>query len=173
MSPDLTPEQKSLFSAFSALNIATDTYCHKPVFTVSESDFLKTHISGTHGRSLLLTNKTGQIWIISAADETAIDLKYLSNVLETPRFSFAKPDIMYDTLCVTPGSLTPYALMFDTNRRVQVILDSYLMEQTHCVFHPLVNTYSTVMATHNLRRFLNAHNHPPQIMPLSAKSSMA
>jgi Ala-tRNA(Pro) deacylase len=166
--PDLTLEQKDLFSSFAALHIDTQTYHHKPVFTVAESDFLKEHIAGTHGRSLLLTNKTGQIWMVSAADETKIDLKYLSNHLQTPRFSFAKPDMMTDLLRVTPGSLTPYAALFDTKTRVQVILDAYLMEQSHCVFHPLMNHFSTTMKTSDLLRFLIAHHHTPLIMPLSA-----
>lgn len=164
---DLTPEQKDLFSAFAALHIPTTTYRHKPVFSVQESDFLKAHIAGTHGRSLLLTNKTGRVWMVSAADETKIDLKYLSDQLQTPRFSFAKPAIMTEFLRVTPGSLTPYATLFDTNARVQVILDAYLMQQEQCVFHPLLNHFSTSMATADLNRFLIAYNHKPLIMALS------
>jgi Ala-tRNA(Pro) deacylase len=165
---DLTLEQKELFSSFAQLDIETKTYHHIPVFSVTESDFLKQHIAGTHGRSLLLTNKTGGVWMVSAADETKIDLKYLSDYLQTPRFSFAKPDIMTSLLHVTPGSLTPYAAMFDTDVRVQVILDAYLMEQSHCVFHPLINHFSTVMKTSDLSHFLSAHGHNPRIMSLSA-----
>lgn len=165
---DLTPERDALFAAFAALDIATVTWRHIPVFSVAESDFLKETIPGTHGRSLLLTNKSGGFWMVSAADETKIDLKYLSDQLQTPRFSFAKPEQMVALLGVTPGSLTPYAAMFDKDCKVQVILDAYLMQQDSCVFHPLVNTHSTVMKIPDLQRFLTAHHHAPRIMELSA-----
>ncbi|HEY1097087.1 MAG TPA: prolyl-tRNA synthetase associated domain-containing protein [Alphaproteobacteria bacterium] len=169
MEPDLTPEQKTLFASFEALGIATITWRHIPVFTMAESDFLKEAIPGTHGRSLLLTNKSGGFWMVSAADETKIDLKYLSDQLQTPRFSFAKPEQMVELLGVTPGSLTPFAAMFDTDCKVQVILDAWLMQQESCVFHPLLNIYSTAMHIPDLQRFMNAHHHPPRIMELSPR----
>ncbi len=139
----------------------------RPSFTMAESDFLKTVIPGTHCRSLLLTNKTGQIWLVSAADETVIDLKYLSDRLVTPRFSFAKPEIMTELLHVTPGSLTPLAALFDTPPRITVILDSFLLTQPHAVFHLLHNTQSTVIVTPDLVQFLDSTGHPPLIMPLT------
>lgn len=166
----LTPDQEPLFAAFKRLGIQTTTYDHPAVYTMAESDFLKDHIPGTHCRSLLLTNKTGGFWMVSAADETVIDLKYLSDQLQTPRFSFAKGEMMTALLCVTPGSLTPFAALFDTDHRVQVIVDAHLMAQAQCVFHPLQNTQSTVMATADLTRFLTDTGHPPHIMPLAPLS---
>jgi Ala-tRNA(Pro) deacylase len=164
---DLNADQATLFAAFKRLNLQTTTYDHMPVFTVAESDFLKDTIPGTHGKSLLLTNKTGQVWMVSAADETKIDLKYLSDTLGTPRFSFAKPEVMTTLLHVTPGSLTPFAALFDTTCQVTVILDAYLMQQDTCVFHPLINRQSTVMHTADLLRFLQDCGHAPRVMTLA------
>ena len=163
----LTPDQHAVFAACDALGIRTTTYDHPAVFTMAESDFLHSVIPGTHCRSLLLTNKTGQIWLVSAADATTVDLKYLSDTLQTPRFSFAKPERMTELLHVTPGSLTPFAVLFDTDRVVHVIVDKYLTTQAECVFHPLLNTQSTVIATTDLVRFLEHTGHAPRIMPLS------
>jgi Ala-tRNA(Pro) deacylase len=164
---DLTPDQVQLFTTLNQLGLHHTTYDHKPVFSVRESDYLKDHIPGTHCRSLLLTNKTGQFWMVSAADETVIDLKYLSDALQTPRFSFAKAEHMVEILHVTPGSLTPYALLFDLNHQVQFILDESLMTQTDCVFHPLQNTQSTILPTTDLVTFAIHTGHPPRIMALS------
>lgn len=164
---DLTADQQELFATFKRLSFQPVTYDHPAVFTMAESDFLKEHIPGTHCRSLLLTNKTGKFWMVSAADETTIDLKYLSDQLQTPRFSFAKGETMTELLRVTPGSLTPFAALFDRDQRVTVILDQWLMQQDHCVFHPLINTQSTILPTRELQHFLIETGHPPRIMPLS------
>lgn len=164
---DLTPDQRALFAFFDRLRIGHVTYDHPPVFTVAESDYLQALIPGTHCRSLLLANKTGGLWLVSAADTTRIDLKHLSDALATPRFSFAKAERMTDILRVTPGSLTPLAVLFDTQNIVQVILDAALMAQERCVFHPLCNTRSTVLATGDLVRFLKSTGHAPRVMALA------
>ncbi len=169
----LTPDQAVLFAAFDRLGIHHTTYEHPAVFTMAESAFLEEVIPGTHCRSLLLTNKTGGFWMVSAADQTTIDLKYLSDQLATPRFSFAKPEQMTALLRVTPGSLTPFAALFDTDATIQVIIDAYLADQDTCVFHPLLNTMSTVVKTKDLLRFLTETGHPPQILTLSRAADAA
>ena len=163
----LDADQVALFKALEDQGIETVTYDHPAVFTMAESDFLKEFVPGTHCRSLLLTNKTGRVWLVSAADETKIDLKYLSDQLATPRFSFAKAETMTALLRVTPGSLTPFAALFAPAGAIEVILDEGLMQQDRVVFHPLRNTQSTVIKTPDLARFITGCGHHPRIMALS------
>lgn len=163
------PAQRALLDLFGQLDIAHDTYSHPPIFTVEAGNELGLHtlIPGQGGKSLLLTNQTGGLWLVVAADTTRVDLKSLSVKLETKRFSFAKPEIMLETLGVTPGSATPFALMHDAQHRITVVLDEEFMKSARCVFHPLQNTYSTVIDVADLVRFIKHLGYTPIILPLA------
>ena len=65
------------------------------------------------------------------ADKRA-DLGRLEKVLGAPRFSLARPDVLQEVLALTPGSVTPFGLINDTQRRVTVILDEELPSAAQC-----------------------------------------
>jgi Ala-tRNA(Pro) deacylase len=73
---------------------------------------------------------------------------------------------MEATLGVTPGSVTPFAAINDTEKRVQVVLDDALMRQDPLNFHPLQNTMTTRISADGLLRFLRATGHEPRIVAL-------
>lgn len=162
-------EQRALFALFDSLNIAHETFQHPPVFTVAEGDAigLHDHIPGQGGKSLLLTNDLQELWLVVACDQTRVDLKQLYRTLDTKRFSFAKPEIMQETMRVVPGSATPFALVNDTQKRIRLVVDELFAKSTHCVFHPFENRFSTVIAFPDLLRFMTHIGYTPQIMALS------
>lgn len=94
-------------------------------------------------------------------------MKFLSDRLETRRFSFAKPETMLAVMGVTPGSATPFALMNDTARTLRVVLDEGFLAAKECVFHPLENCYSTVLSVADLQKFIAHLGYEVQILPLS------
>lgn len=157
--------QRAFFALCDSMEIAHETYQHPPVFTVEEGDSigLHDHIPGQGGKSLLVTNDTKQLWLVVARDQTRVNLKELSRRLDTKRFSFAKPEIMQETMGVSPGSATPFALEQDAENRIQVILDQGFFDTSHCVFHPMDNRFSTVLAVEDLVRFLTHIGHEPQM----------
>ena len=53
--------------------------------------------------------------------------KRLSKRLGAGRFSFGKPELLMEALGVTPGSVTAFAVVNDTARRVKVVFDQALM----------------------------------------------
>lgn len=163
---DLTVAQTDLFNYFDQLGIIHETYGHPPIMTVDEGADLKKHIPGAGGKSLFLTNKTGQYWLVVAKDDTHTDLKGLSIHLNTKRFSFGKPDMMLELLGVTPGSVTPFALLHDKDCILKVIIDQRLCEHEQVVFHPLKNDKSTVILSTDLLKFVQSLGHDCQILTL-------
>src|SRR5256885_3966821 len=110
-STPLTPEE--LFAHLDALGIAYKTYTHPPVFTVTEAVALRGQLPGGHCKSLFLKDKKGGLWLVVTLEERSIDLKRLAAQLSAPRFSFGNPELLYETLGVRPGSVTPFALLND------------------------------------------------------------
>ena len=71
---------------------------------------------------------------------------------------------METLLGVSPGALTPLALLADEAGRVTCVLDASLMAVESLNFHPLINTESTNLSPADLVRFLTSCGHAPLIV---------
>ena len=157
-----------LLALLDRLGIAHATVTHPPLFTVEESRALRGTIPGGHTKNLFLRDKKGAIFLVSTLEDAAIELKSLHRRLgANGRFSFGSADLMRETLGIDPGSVTPFAALNDTARRVTVVLDAAMMDHARLNFHPLRNTMTTTIGRDDLVRFLTETGHPPRILPVS------
>jgi len=159
-----------LMTLLASLDIATDTVEHPAVFRVGEGEEIKAQIPGAHTKNLFLKDAKGQLWLLSAADRTVIDLKRLHTVIGSARQSFASAEVMRASLGVTPGSVTAFALINDTEHKVRFVLDRVLAQARRVNFHPLTNTATTGIDQLSLRRFLAAVGVTPLIVDFTAMS---
>jgi len=160
-----TPDD--LFAFLDKLGIAHPTVTHPPLFTVEQSQTLRGTIPGGHTKNLFLKDKKGALFLVTAQEDAAIELKSLHRLLgASGRFSFGAADLMREMLGIEPGAVTPFATMNDTGRRVIVVLDAALMRHEIINCHPLTNTMTTSIGRADLRKFLEATGHPPRIVPL-------
>jgi len=157
-----------LFAFLDTHGIAHRTLDHPAVFTVGEGDAFKAGLPGGHTKNLFLKDSKGQLWLISALGHTTIDLKRLHTVIGSGRLSFGSPDLMLETLGVTPGSVTAFGLIHDVDRRVRFVLDAGLAAADPVNFHPLTNTATTAVSQAGLRRFLSALGVEPVIVDFGA-----
>ena len=161
-----------LFAFLDKLGIAHQTIKHPPVFTVEEGRELRGAIPGGHTKNLFLRDKKGVPYLVVVSEDAAIELRTLHRLLgASGRFSFGSAELMRELLGVEPGSVTPFAAINDTQRRVTVVLDAAMMEHATLNFHPLVNTGTTAIAREGLLKFLEATGHPPRIEPVSAPAA--
>ena len=167
MSKTLPATPDALFAFLDRLGIARTTVRHQPLFTVEESQALRGTIPGGHTKNLFLKDKKSALYLVTALEDAAIDLKSLHRLLgATGRFSFGSAEQMMETLGVTPGSVTAFGAINDTAGRVTVILDAGLMSHETINAHPLVNTMTTSIARDDLLAFLKATGHEPRIVTL-------
>ncbi|MBV9523840.1 MAG: prolyl-tRNA synthetase associated domain-containing protein [Alphaproteobacteria bacterium] len=159
--------EAQLLARFDALGIAHKTYRHPAVFTVEEAKALRGALPGAHCKSLFLKDRQGGLWLAVMLEERRLDLKKLSDRLGAPRFSFASAELLLEALGVTPGSVTPFAAINDTARRVRVVLDAQMLAQDPLNYHPLHNAATTAVAPDGLLRFLADCGHEPRILHLS------
>ena len=167
--PPLTSEQ--LFERFDALGIVHLTYSHPPVFTVAEATALRGCLPGGHCKSLFLKDKKGGFWLAVMLEERRIDLKKLAARLGAPRFSFGGAADLYEVLGVRPGSVTPFALVNDVEHLVTPVLDAAMLDQDPLNYHALANDSTTVIASVDLVRFIDARGHVPRIIDLASFES--
>lgn len=162
MSEHFTPE--TCMKQLKEWGIAFDLHEHQAVFTVEEASALKIEIPGIHTRNLYLRTKKKKNYLITLRDETPVDLKLLSDQLDCGRFSFGSSDRLLQFLGVTPGSVTPFALMNDTDCAVQPVWDKSMFDHTLAGYHPLINTKTITVDPSSLHRLAEKTGHTPIIM---------
>lgn len=161
-------DRDTLLAWLEEAGIAQNTHDHPAVFRVEEGLDLKANLPGLHTKNLFLKDKKGRLWLISAAQDTVIDLKRAHRVLGSDRLSFGNETLMWETLGVRPGSVTALGLINDLERRVTFVLDQRLWDADIVNFHPLVNTATTALGQDAFRRFLSALDRQPLVIDFAA-----
>ena len=165
-----TPDE--LFAYLDRLGIAHRSVTHPPLFTVEQSQALRGRIPGGHTKNLFLKDKKGALYLVTALEDAAIDLKSLHRLLgASGRFSFGSAEQLREILGVEPGAVTPFGVINDTARRIAVILDAALMAHAEINAHPLVNTMTTTLGRDDLVKFVRATGHEPRIVEVAGPGS--
>ena len=164
--PPTSPE--ALLARLAELDIVVSSFSHPPVHTVAEAKALRGELKGGHIKNLFLRNKKGAMWLVTCLEDRNIDLKALGQALGAGRFSFGSAARLMTYLGVLPGAVTPFAVINDTEGKVQVVLDAGLLDCDPVNAHPLVNDRTTAVSPGDLVRFLEAVDHPPRILDLGS-----
>lgn len=174
MVPLSPAEPDTLFRRLDALAIAYETHRHPPVFTVEEARALRGALPGAHIKNLFLRDKKKRIWLVTAQEERRIDLKALKRRLgASGSLSFGDPGLLMEVLGVIPGAVTPFGVINDRDGRAQMVLDAALADVALVNAHPLRNDMTTAVSAQGLRVFLEAENHPPEIVDFGALNTKA
>jgi Ala-tRNA(Pro) deacylase len=160
--------RQDLLRRLRELSIETKTFDHQPVFTVEESRAIHHLVPGAHSKNLFLKDAKDQLWLVVAPADLPINLKTLPAVIGSKRLSFGSAALLQEVLGVPAGSVTPFALINDRERRVAVVLHSGFMDEAILNFHPLDNAATTSVAPADLLKFIRACGHEPKIADVGA-----
>lgn len=119
-------DDSRLHKELTAAGIAFDQVEHEAVFTVLESSAVERLVPGAHTKNLFLKDAGGQFYLVTVLAEKQVDLGALRHMVGAGRFSFGSADEMIELLGITPGSVTPLAVLNDARGRVQLVLDEVL-----------------------------------------------
>ena len=145
-----------LFAFLDAHGIAHPTLAHPPTFRVGEGADLKGRMPGGHTKNLFLKDAKGRLWLLSALQDAAIDLKALPATIGSARLSFGSAELMAAALGVAPGAVTAFALINDPRQAVTFVADAALMAADPVNFHPLSNDATTAVSRAGFAAFLAA-----------------
>ena len=164
-----TPDE--LFAYLDRLGIAHSTVSHPPMFTVNEAQSLRGTLPGGHNKNLFLKDRFGALYLIVLLEDARINLKTLPDIIGSGRISFGSADLLRDVLGVEPGSVTPFALINDKERRVTPVLDATMLQHDLLNYHPLLNTMTTTIGRDDLIRFVQSTGHEPLIRAVADPSA--
>ena len=157
----------ALGALFETLGIDPPTVEHEAAFTVEDARDLRGTIPGVHTKNLFLKDKKGALFLIVAPEDAAIDLKRVHEAIGARgRVSFGSANLLAEVLGVTPGSVTPLALVNDTQGRVRCVLHPQVAEAERLNVHPLRNTATVTLTRTEFSAIFEATDHEPLVMQL-------
>jgi Ala-tRNA(Pro) deacylase len=83
--------------------------------------------------------------------------------------SFAPPDQLFNTLEITPGSVTIFTITNDVSQRVEVYLDRELWDYEDWHAHPMTNTSTLVIQREDALNYMINPNHSLQVIDIPVK----
>jgi len=170
--------EKLLFDFLKTHNIVHRVFEHQPVFTINDEPTV-TAVDGVetssevvpkpHFKTLFLKDKKDRYFLVSVIEDKQVDLNALSTILECTRFSFGKAEDLLNLLRLTPGSVTPYGLMFDEHNKITFVLDEDTLKISSVGFHPLRNDKTIVTTPQVFLTCMEKMGHKPIIVKIPVK----
>lgn len=157
----MTAEERPVVEALAALGIAYERHEHPPAATVEEAVAHWASIPAMHFKNLFLRNQRGdRHYLLVVEHLKRVDLRAMAGQIGDGKLSFASPERLKAHLGVTPGSVSPFALIHDAAGHVRVWLDRDLLAADRVSFHPNINTVTLVLRRADFDRFLGSRPNP-------------
>ena len=160
------PIPAPLATTLAALNLAPRLHEHPPLRTVEDAHAIWDNLPGAQVKNLFIKDAGRQHWLVVVPGDPRMDTKAMAPLIGSKRISFASADDLRAILGVEPGSVTPLAMMNDTQHQVRLVLHAPLLQAETLLVHPLVNTATLQMAPADLLRFLAHHGVTPDLVDL-------
>lgn len=146
----------TIYQTLDFLGIEYKIHEHQAVFTVEESLKHGEEIPGSRNKSLFLRNREkSQYYLVIIYGNKRLNTNQLTKDLNETRLSFASAEDLEKILKTNPGSVSPYTLINDVEKKVIVIIDTDVVGEDQVYFHPDRNTATLEMATNDFKKFLD------------------
>jgi Ala-tRNA(Pro) deacylase len=147
--------EQRVYDALNALGISFVRHDHPPVFTVDQAEKHWENIEGAHCKNLFLRNKKGnRHYLVILESKKKAEIRALEKQLGEDRLSFASGERLMRHLGLEPGAVSPFGLINDSRKEVQVIIDLGLKDAGRVNFHPNVNTVTVGLNFADFAKFL-------------------
>ena len=154
------PKEIAVYNLLERLDIPFARADHAAAFTMEACESISAALQTPVCKNLFLCNrqKTNFYLLLMPADKP-FRTKEITSQLGCSRLSFAKEEDLEQILHLTPGSATIFGLMYDTENRVQLVVDKDLLQESCFGCHPCINTSTIRIKTEDVFSKLTAELH--------------
>ncbi len=146
---------KDIYAVLDNLDIKYEKFEHQAVFTVEEADKANIDIPAKHTKNLFLRNKKKtKFYLVVLPAHKKFNLKGFSASINDKHLSFASPETLKHYLGLSPGSVSPFGLINDSDKKVIVYIDKTLLKPGQVAFHPNQNDATLVIGASDFMKFL-------------------
>lgn len=138
------------------LNITYKEVTHTPVYTIEDMDNLGNVFEGAKiCKNLFVRDQKGKRhFLIVVPEEKRVPLSEVTTKIGSTKLSFASEERLMKYLKLTPGAVTPLAVINDEANEVEVVMDESLKNEELLGVHPCVNTTTVLIKPQELERYI-------------------
>ncbi len=149
--------QKQVYEKLNELKIEFEYLEHPPVPTIEAAIRIRGKINGVFCKNLFFRNHKGnRHYLIIIEHSKQMQIRDLEQKLKQGKLSFASEKRMMKYLGLTPGSVSAFGIINDTENHVHVFLDSDLKNADKVSFHPNDNRATLILKYTDFMVFMNA-----------------
>jgi Ala-tRNA(Pro) deacylase len=138
---------------------------HAAVFTIEEALAAVPQLEGIKTKNVFMRDGKGQRHFLAILPhERRVDMAELARQLPATKLSMGSPERLQRHLGVTPGAVSIFAIVNDTEKAVELIVDEAVWQAAKLQGHPLRNTATLVIAHATLEAFLAHTGHVPRVL---------
>jgi Ala-tRNA(Pro) deacylase len=145
--------KQKIFEILDSLDINYTNYEHVPVHSCIEAKWVE--IPWKRVKSILIRNKkwTNFYMVVLWDDKPRLDTNLIRAIFDDSKMSFVEEETMVEKIWLRPWSVSPFALINNTEKDIKVVFDSVLKDML-IWFHPLQNDNTVVLNMADIERFL-------------------
>lgn len=140
---------------------------HEPVYTMEDMERVGLDKLGTICKNLFIRDAKGKNhFLITADNNTDINLKALGEKLGAGKVSFASAERLAKYLGVTAGCVSPFGVLNDSEHCVTVVLDKSLEGKSRLGVHPNEHSATVWISFDNLVKALKKIGNEIEILKI-------
>lgn len=153
-------DKTEIYEFLQRKNIWYECTEHEALYSMADVSSVSLPHPEAEAKNLFLRDSKKQnYYLITVRGDKRVDLKEFRRKYQTAPLSFASADELKEIMGLIPGAVTPLGILSDTERRVQLFLDSEFTDQSGGIIgvHPNDNTATVWLKSEDLVRIIREH----------------
>lgn len=142
---------QKVFDLLNELGIPFQMVEHEPALTTEQADRFIEGIEGVRTKTLFLTNKKKRnFYLVIMDDSKRLDMNVFKDIVEEKQIKMASAETLNDKMKLQPGAVSPFGLLNNRDKDIQVYFDQEIVSEERMSFHPNTNEKTIFVNTQDL-----------------------
>lgn len=151
-------QRQAVINKLDELGVSYDLVDHPAVFTIEEMERIDLCSKDEIVKNLFLRDdKKKRFILLVLSKEKQVNLKKLSQSINSRPLSFASVEFLDKVLGLSKGSVTPLGILNDDSRMVEIFIDRSLLSRKRIGIHPNDNTATVFLSLKDLEHVIADH----------------
>lgn len=160
--------KQEIYNYLKTKNVWHEITEHQAVYNMAELSQINIPYPQANAKNLFVRDdKKKNYYLITVKGDKKIDLKEFRKINQTRPLSFASENDLVNIMNLFPGSVTPFGILNDKQKRVTVFLDEDFWEAPNLIgIHPNDNTATVWLKPDDLVKIIQEHGNDIRIIQI-------
>lgn len=158
--------KKEIYNFLESRNLWHEVRNHGKVYNMNElSEIAMPYPDAIAKNIFICDDKKQNYYLITVKGNKRVNLKAFRKTYNTRQLHFASEEELFEIMKLTPGSVSPFGILNDSERKVNFYIDKEFLEGTPIIgVHPNDNSATVWMNAQDLIEIISEHGNPVNIL---------